>query len=101
MFTIEHADVVHQRFERALEIPAVVVRVVVVWGYEYGDSLGLGCFEKGVYVLHGVVGFDALANHAPGDALGTQEVILRIGHDQRGAALFDLHAGIGQCGKRV
>jgi hypothetical protein len=38
----------------------------------------------------GLHGSDVLAHHAPGNALGTQEVFLWVGHDQRRASLFDL-----------
>jgi hypothetical protein len=35
-------------------------------------------------------GSDVLAHHAPGNALGTQEVVLWVGHDECYASLFDL-----------
>jgi len=60
----------------------------------------LAVLKRGFDVLHGVVGLNTLSHHAPGDALRTQEIVLRIGHHQRGAPWFDAHAGIGQSGKR-
>jgi hypothetical protein len=43
-----------------------------------------------------VIGVDVFVYDTPGDALGTQEVVLRARDDKRGAALLDLHTRIRQ-----
>ena len=47
-------------------------------------------------MLNRAIGFDILADDAPGDTVRTEEVILRIGYDQGRPALNDLETGIRQ-----
>ena len=70
--------------------------VVVVRGDEHGNVICLCNLEELLDVLDRVVLGDALAHHAPGDAVGAQEIVLRIGDHERRAPGLDLHAGIGE-----
>ena len=89
---VEHADLVHQFFQRSAELPAMVGGVVVMRGDRDGHAARLGRLHQALDVVDGAVLFDALADHAPGDAIGAQEIDLRVGHDQRGARVIDDHA---------
>ena len=80
---VKHLDVVHEFFEGTLEFPLVVVLVVVVRADEDGYVGIFRGFEEALDVGHGVVLGDALADHAPCDALRTEEVVLWIGDDKR------------------
>ena len=80
---VKHLDVVHRPFERALELPVVVMRVVVVRRDEDGNATALCSLEELLQVLDGVVLGDVLSDHAPGHTLGAQKVVLRVGHNKR------------------
>ena len=93
---IEHADVVHQLLQRTFELPPLVGREVVVRGDKHGNAVGLGGLEEFFDVLYRVVVGHALADHAPRDPFGTQEVVLGIGDDQRGIPGGDCHTRLRQ-----
>src|SRR5262249_10472857 len=59
-------------------IPFVIPRIVVMRRDEHKNVVCLSRSEESLKVLDRMVGFDALANHLPGRALGTEEVDLGI-----------------------
>ena len=71
--------------ERTLEVPVLVVRVVVVGRDEDREVLPPSpCAEQGPRGSRPCRWPpDALADDAPGDPVGAEEVVLRIGDDQR------------------
>ncbi len=68
--------------ERALELPAVIGRVVVVRRDEDLNPVLLRCLEEGFEVLDGPVLGHALADQVPGRPFGTQKVVLGIRDQQ-------------------
>jgi hypothetical protein len=74
---LEHFDVVHENLAGAAEFPSAVRGIIVMRRYDHLHARSLCSFEQMLDVLDGVVFRDALTDHAPCDALGAQEIILR------------------------
>jgi hypothetical protein len=52
---VEHADLVHEKFQGALKVPLVVMKVVIVRTHKDRNPGALGDFEKPFDVLHRIV----------------------------------------------
>lgn len=75
----------------------MVGRIVVVRRDRHRHVGLLGRLEQAPDVGHRAVVLDALADDAPGHAVGAQEVDLRIGHDKRGPLDIEREIGRRQC----
>ncbi len=80
----------HNLLESSFELPPVIGGVVVVGRDEDLESILLRGLEEPFDVLDGLVFLNAVANQLPGDALLTEEVILRVGDYYCGAILIDI-----------
>ncbi len=89
-WAIKHLDLVHNLLESSFELPPVIGGVVVVGRDEDLESILLRGLEEPFDVLDGLVFLNAVANQLPGDALLTEEVILRVGDYYCGTILVDI-----------
>ena len=56
----------------------------------------LCCLKQVLYVFDRFVFSHALPDHASGNTLGAQEIVLRVGDDQCGALRTNLHSRVGK-----
>ena len=74
----------------------MVGRIVVVRRDGHGHAGRLCRGKQALDIGHGVVGLDRRADHAPGHAVGAEEIDLGIGDDQRRIGEVHRHGGLGQ-----
>jgi len=73
------------------ELPAVIGGVIVMGRDENLEPVDFGGLNDPLYVLDGLVLFDAVADEFPGDTLLTQKIVLRVGDHYRRIFLVDFH----------
>jgi len=65
-------------------------------GDEHRQAFLLCSLHQRLDVRHRAVGGHALAHESPRDPVLAQEIVLRVGDDDRGALAVDLETGVGQ-----
>jgi hypothetical protein len=81
----------HHFLDGSAELPAAIGGVIVMGRDEDLEPIGLGSLEEPLDVLDGLVLLHAVTNQLPGDALLTEEVVLRVGNQHCCILLVNLH----------
>ena len=81
----------HHLFDGPAELPSLIVGIEVVGRDKHREVPILRDSEKAGEILNGVVFLDTVADQPPGDALFTQNIVLRVDDNQRSVVLVELH----------